>query len=245
MAFAPNTETFSAVYVVSVAAAIGCARSLGGLGGRSRIEFIVSPLSRRRHNESHFAAQSPECAFLAKPFFAQAKNGVNSGRRSHKISVSEAKCNICRHKRAGALHLIRRLRRHLPLGGEGKVGIVPRGSLNERLLPECRNFLLCVRCLCQLPLPACPFPGGLGGREPVAAQSPECAFLRRFRVSGFCLRSFAQAKNGVNLRRYSHKNSVDKAKTNRSHHQSYSSSSLLFTTISIYCCLVIRTVRGF
>ena len=43
---------------------------------------------------------------MAKPFFARAKNGVNSGRRSDKISVSEAKCNICRHKRAGALHLI-------------------------------------------------------------------------------------------------------------------------------------------
>ena len=67
------------------------ARSPGGLGGRSRIEFIVSPLSRRRHNESHFAAQSPERAFLAKPFFARAKNGVNSGRRSLKISVGKTK----------------------------------------------------------------------------------------------------------------------------------------------------------
>ena len=63
----------------------------GGLGGRSRIEFIVSPLLRRRHNESHFAAQSPERAFLAKPFFARAKNGVNSGRRSLKISVGKTK----------------------------------------------------------------------------------------------------------------------------------------------------------
>jgi len=33
-----------------------------------------------------------------------------------------------------------------------------------------------------------------------AAEPPERAFLRRFRVSGFCLRSFARAKNGVNLR---------------------------------------------
>ena len=81
----------------------------GVSGGRSRIEFIVSPLPRRRHNESHFAAQSPERAFLAKPFFARAKNGVNSGRRSHKISVGEAKCYICRHKRAGALHHISQL----------------------------------------------------------------------------------------------------------------------------------------
>ena len=70
----------------------------GGLGGRSRIEFIVSPLSRRRHNESHFAAQSPECAFLAKPFFAQAKNGVNLRRYSHKISVDKAKTNRSHHQ---------------------------------------------------------------------------------------------------------------------------------------------------
>ena len=104
--FAPNTETFSAVHNRSVAAATGRTRSPGVLRGRSRIEFIVSPLPRRRHNESHFAAEPPERAFLAKPFFARAKNGVNSGRRSHKISVSEAKCNICRHKRAAALHLI-------------------------------------------------------------------------------------------------------------------------------------------
>ena len=129
--FCPNTATFSAVHNISVSYRSRLARSPGGLGGRSRIEFIVSPLPRRRHNESHFAAQSPERAFLAKPFFARAKNGVNSGRRSHKISVGEAKCYICRHKRAGALHLIRRLRRHLPLGGEGKGEIVPRGSTNE------------------------------------------------------------------------------------------------------------------
>ena len=90
-AFAPNTETFSAVHNISVGCRSRLARSPGGLGGRSRIEFIVSPLSRRRHNESHFAAEPPECAFLAKPFFVQAKNGVNSGRRSHKISVGKTK----------------------------------------------------------------------------------------------------------------------------------------------------------
>ena len=77
--FAPNTETFSAVHKISVGCRSRLARSPGGLGGRSRIEFIVSPLSRRRHNESHFAAQPPERAFLAKPFFARAKNGVNLG----------------------------------------------------------------------------------------------------------------------------------------------------------------------
>ena len=89
--FAPNTETFSAVHNLSVAAATGRTRSPGVLRGRSRIEFIVSPLPRRRHNESHFAAEPPERAFLAKPFFARAKNGVNSGRRSLKISVGKTK----------------------------------------------------------------------------------------------------------------------------------------------------------
>ena len=88
--FCPNTETFSAVHNISVVCLTRLARSPGGLGGRSRIEFIVSPLLRRRHNESHFAAQSPERAFLAKPFFARAKNGVNSGRRSCKISVGKS-----------------------------------------------------------------------------------------------------------------------------------------------------------
>ena len=93
--FAPNTETFSAVYPISVGCSSRLARFPGGLGGRSRIEFIVSPLSRRRHNESHFAAQSPECAFLRRfrvsgfclRSFARAKNGVNLRRRSRKISV--------------------------------------------------------------------------------------------------------------------------------------------------------------
>ena len=62
--FAPNTETFSAVHNISVVCLTRLARSPGGLGGRSRIEFIVSPLPRRRHNESHFAAQSPERSFF-------------------------------------------------------------------------------------------------------------------------------------------------------------------------------------
>ena len=71
----------------------------GGLGGRSRIEFIVSPLPRRRHNESHFAADPPERAFLRRfrvsgfclRSFARAKNGVNLRRRSRKISVGKTK----------------------------------------------------------------------------------------------------------------------------------------------------------
>ena len=40
--FRPNTETFSAVQNISVAAATGRTRSLGGLGGCSRLEFIFS-----------------------------------------------------------------------------------------------------------------------------------------------------------------------------------------------------------
>ena len=71
--FAPNTETFSAVCVVSVVCLSRLARSPGGLGGRSRIEFIVSPLPRRRHNESHFAAQSPERSFFFPLFLSAEK----------------------------------------------------------------------------------------------------------------------------------------------------------------------------
>ena len=97
--FCPEAETFFAGHNISVVWLSRLARSPGGLGGRSRIEFIVSPLPRRRHNESHFAAQSPERAFLRRfrvsgfclRSFARAKNGVNSGRRSLKISVTKAK----------------------------------------------------------------------------------------------------------------------------------------------------------
>ena len=71
--FAPNTETFSALHPTSVTCRSHPARSLGGLGGRSRIEFIVSPLSRRRHNESHFAAQSPERSFFFPLFLSAEK----------------------------------------------------------------------------------------------------------------------------------------------------------------------------
>ena len=77
--FAPNTETFSAVYVVSVVCLTRLARSPGVLRGRSRIEFIVSPLPRRRHNESHFAAQSPERSFFFEFFLSpRKKNGLAS-----------------------------------------------------------------------------------------------------------------------------------------------------------------------
>ena len=41
--FASNTESFSAVYVVSVGYRSRLARSRGVSGGRSRIEFIMSP----------------------------------------------------------------------------------------------------------------------------------------------------------------------------------------------------------
>ena len=164
--FAPNTETFSAVYFISVSCRSRLARSLGGLGGWSRIEFIVSPLPRRRHNESHFAAQSPERAFLAKPFFARAKNGVNSGRRSHKISFSEAKCNICRHKRAGALHLISQLALTAsPQRGSQSKGHAARLDKRTAFTPNTETFSavhnISVVCLPRLARS----PGGLGGRS--------------------------------------------------------------------------------
>ena len=71
--FAPNTETFSAVHNISVVCLTRLARSPGVLRGRSRIEFIVSPLPRRRHNESHFAAQSPERSFFFPLFLSAEK----------------------------------------------------------------------------------------------------------------------------------------------------------------------------
>ena len=45
----------------------------------------------------------------------------------------------------------------------------------NRFCPEYRNFLCCAQNLCRLPLPSCPFPGGLGGGG--AALSSLC---RRF-----------------------------------------------------------------
>ena len=71
--FCPNTETFSAVHNISVVCLSRLARSPGGLGGRSRIEFIVSPLPRRRHNESHFAAEPPERSFFFPLFLSPRK----------------------------------------------------------------------------------------------------------------------------------------------------------------------------
>ena len=63
----------------------------GVSGGGAALSSLCRRPFLRRDNESHFAAQSPECAFLAKPFFAQAKTGVNLRRRSHKISFTKAK----------------------------------------------------------------------------------------------------------------------------------------------------------
>ena len=134
----------------------------------------------RRHNESHFAAEPPERAFLRRfrvsgfclRSFARAKNGVNSERRSHKISVSEAKCNICRHKRAAALHLIRRLRRHLPLEGKAKSARRNRAAriANKHFLPRIQKlFPLCTTSL-SLPPPVVPVPRGVSGGG--AALSP-------------------------------------------------------------------------
>ena len=85
--FYPNTETFSAVHNISVVWLSRLARSPGGLGGRSRIEFIVSPLPRRRHNESHFAAQSPERSFFFPLFL--------SPRKKKRLLATQSQ-NLCR-----------------------------------------------------------------------------------------------------------------------------------------------------
>ena len=89
--FAPNTETFSAVHNISVVCLTRLARSPGGLGGRSRIEFIVSPLSRRRHNESHFAAQSPERSFFFPLFL--------SPRKKKRLLAATKSQNLCRQNK--------------------------------------------------------------------------------------------------------------------------------------------------
>ena len=108
------------------------------------------------------------------------------------------------------------------LKGEAKVRVVPRGSTNARFLPEYRNFLRCVRCLCQLPLPACPFPGGVSGGG--AALSSLCGrpFLRRHNdlisrrspLSGlsFSLFFFLRERKRGYWRRRSRKISVGEAK---------------------------------
>ena len=102
---------------------------------------------------------------------------------------------------------------------------------NKHVLPRIQKlFPLCTISLLATS-PSLPVPRGVSGgaaalsslcRRPFlrrhneshfAAEPPERAFLRRFRVSGFCLRSFARAKNGVNLRRRSRKISVGKAKS--------------------------------
>ena len=205
--FAPNTETFSAVHNISVAAAAGRTRSLGGLGGRSRIEFIVSPLSRRRHNESHFAAEPPERAFLAKPFFARAKNGVNLRRRSHKIPVTKAKSDSA----------------PLPLREKPsqRDGIVPRGQLNERLLPRIPKLSPLCTPPQSLASPVLPVPRGVSGGG--AALSSLCRRFpggdimnltsRRNPLSGLSFSLFfflRERKRGYQQRR-SHKIPVTKA----------------------------------
>ena len=71
-------------------------------------------------------------------------------------------------QRAIALHLIRPSGT-FPSKGKAKSArrIRAARTADERFLPEYGNFLRCAQHLCCLALPACPFPGGLGGREPV------------------------------------------------------------------------------
>ena len=74
----------------------------GGLGGRSRIEFIVSPLSRRRHNESHFAAQSPERSFFFPLFLSPRKKkrllaATQSENLCHQIKIRQKQSDTFFH----------------------------------------------------------------------------------------------------------------------------------------------------
>ena len=117
--FAPNTENFSAVHNISVVCLSRLARYPGVSGGGAALSSLcrrfpggdITNLTSRRSPLSGLS-------FSLFFFLRERKRGYWR-RRSRKISVGEAKCYICRHKRAAALHLIRRLRRHLPLGGEG------------------------------------------------------------------------------------------------------------------------------
>ena len=74
----------------------------GGLGGRSRIEFIVSPLPRRRHNESHFAAQSPERSFFFPLFLSPRKKkrllaATQSENLCHQIKIRQKQSDTFFH----------------------------------------------------------------------------------------------------------------------------------------------------
>ena len=93
-------------------------------------------------------------------------------------------------------------------------GIVPHGSLTDGFSTNTATFFAVHFTSVAAATGRTRSLGGLGGGAALsfdshrgsamrvgtlaAAQPPECAFLRRFRVSGFCLRSFAQAKNAGN-----------------------------------------------
>ena len=78
--FAPNTETFSSVYPISVTYRSRLARSPGGLGGRSRIEPRISTKSLfAGATRGSLAAQSPECAFLPRRSLHKQRMPENSG----------------------------------------------------------------------------------------------------------------------------------------------------------------------
>ena len=81
-------------------------------------------------------------------FFLRERKRGYKRRRSREISVSEAKCNICRHKRAGALHLIRPSGTFPSRGSQSRV--VPCGSPSKQVLPRIRKL----SPLCTSPLSA-------------------------------------------------------------------------------------------
>ena len=116
-------------------------------------------------------------------FLRERKRGLRR-RRSHKISVSEAKCNICRHKRAGALHLISHFVTASPQG-EAKVGIMLRGLPDKHVLPRIQKlFPLCTISLLATS-PNLPVPRGVSGGAAALSSLCRRPFLRRYNESHF------------------------------------------------------------
>ena len=168
--FAPNAETFSAVHFASVSCRSRLARSPGVSGGGAALSSLcrrfpggdIMNLTSRRSPLSGLS-------FSLFFFLRERKRGYWR-RRSREISVGEAKCYICRHKRAGALHLIRRLRRHLPLEGKAKSARRNRATRLAKqtgFAPNTETFSavhnISVVCLSRLARS----PGGLGGRSSI------------------------------------------------------------------------------
>ena len=147
---------------ISVVCLTRLARSPGGLGGRSRIEFIVSPLPRRRHNESHFAAEPPERSFFFPLFLsAEKEKEVIGGAVGKSLSVKQ---NVT----FAGTNALARYTSSPPAGGaspqgEAKVGVVPRGSPRKQVLPRIQKLSpLCTTSL-SVTAPGLPVLRGVSG----------------------------------------------------------------------------------